>query len=246
MKIRKRAFSLISLLGVTFLVYCCSLTYQDEVVLAKELPIGMHVKNQQQIKLDDLAESLIEGGKKALYGTDGIMRNYEIAYELFAQAEHLGSTGTYYYLGLMYDEGYYVEEDNVQAYFWYEKSANEGYATSMNKLGMLYYKGEGVAADYAKAMEYYEMAVAKGNTSAMNNIGMMYHSGIGVVQSYETAMEWFVKAAEAGNASAMYNVACYYYYGFGVNKDTEQALSWAKKALAEGYTAAQDLIQVCE
>ena len=51
----------------------------------------------------------------------------------------------------MYDFGYGVPEDDVQAVKWYTLAAEQGNPYSQSDLGYMYSRGHGVAVDYSKA-----------------------------------------------------------------------------------------------
>ena len=61
---------------------------------------------------------------KALYDA----KNYAKAFPLFQTAAQKGHKKAQYRLGLCYDKGRGVKEDDKQAFYWYGLSANQGYA----------------------------------------------------------------------------------------------------------------------
>ena len=68
-----------------------------------------------------------------------------------------------YTLGLMYDKGYGVEIDFVQARKWYQKAAKQGHAVAQYKLGLIYYMGYGgVSEDSNKARKWLQEAAKQG------------------------------------------------------------------------------------
>ena len=62
-----------------------------------------------------------------------------------------GSAEAQYALGLIYDEGRGVPEDNDQALRWYRLSAAQGDADAQNNLGAMFDVGDGVKQDKAEA-----------------------------------------------------------------------------------------------
>jgi TPR repeat protein len=67
---------------------------------------------------------------------------------------------------LLYSNGLGVAQDYAKAREWFEKAADKGDASAMNKLGWLYENGEGVTQDYTKARGWYQKAADKGDASA--------------------------------------------------------------------------------
>ena len=60
---------------------------------------------------------------------------------------HSGDRAAQSYLGQMYENGYGVKRDYVQAASWYQKAATAGSTDGMNDLGQLYGYGQGVPYD---------------------------------------------------------------------------------------------------
>ena len=69
-------------------------------------------------------------------------------------------------LGLMYDNGEGVPEDDRQAVFWYRKAAKQGDAVAQSNLGNMYDDGEGVPKDDVQAYVWINLAAAQGDEEA--------------------------------------------------------------------------------
>ena len=65
-------------------------------------------------------------------------------------------------LGRCYEHGKGVEKDERQAYEWYRKSAEAGYAEGMRLLGWYYEHGKGVEQDEAQAQYWKQKAIEAG------------------------------------------------------------------------------------
>jgi TPR repeat protein len=78
-----------------------------------------------------------------------------------------GDADAQYNLGLMYDKGYGVPQDYVQARQWYEKAASQGLADAQFGLGMLYRKGHGVAQDFVQAHMWFNLSGANGERAGV-------------------------------------------------------------------------------
>jgi len=63
-------------------------------------------------------------------------------------------------LGLMYDQGEGVAQDDAEAVKWYRKAAEQGYAAAQSWLGWMYATGTGVPEDDAEALKWYRKAAA--------------------------------------------------------------------------------------
>ena len=137
-------------------------------------------------------------------------------------------------LGSIYLRGLTVEQDDVQALFWYRKSAEQGSDEGECGLAWMYLQGTGVPQDYQESLRWYQMAANKGSASGENGLAYMYSDGLGVPLDYTRAYFWYSKAAEQGNAKAEYNLGNMYYYGRGVTQNREEAARWLKKAAMDG------------
>ena len=61
-----------------------------------------------------------------------------------------------YNLGVMYDKGEGVIEDDKVAVEWYTKAAMQGYARLSTILGVMYYYGEGVIEDFVASYAWHQ------------------------------------------------------------------------------------------
>tara|TARA_B100000809_G_scaffold193194_1_gene192130 strand:- start:552 stop:1265 length:714 start_codon:yes stop_codon:yes gene_type:complete len=164
------------------------------------------------------------------------------ALETERKAAMQGYADAQYYLGVMYDLGDGVAEDDAEAVKWYRMAAEQGYADAQYNLGVKYAEGEGVPENAAEAMKWYRKAVEQGNARAQNNLGVMYKKGVGVPEDdfwgWENdteAVKWYRKAAEQGNATAQSNLGVMYENGEGVPKDDVVAYAWYSAAAASGH-----------
>lgn len=70
----------------------------------------------------------------------------------------------------MYDEGYGVSRDYVEAVRLYRLSAEQGNSSGQCNLGFMYENGYGVSKDYAEALKWYQLASAQGHERAKEAI----------------------------------------------------------------------------
>ena len=73
---------------------------------------------------------------------------------------------TQFNLGRMYYFGEGVKQDYAKALEWFQKAAEQGYATAQNNLGSMYYNGQGVKVNYAKAAEWFQKAAQQCDETA--------------------------------------------------------------------------------
>lgn len=152
-----------------------------------------------------------------------------------------------YEFGLLYHQGGgSAKQDFMQAYNWFQKSAEQEFPPAQYQLGQMYHNGEGISQNlkqathwFKKAMRYYEVAAVKGNNQAQYKLGQMYYNGEGVPQDLILAEQWYRKAAEQGNAKAQYQLGKMYYEGKGVAQNFVEASQWYHKAAIQDLTDAQ-------
>ena len=87
-----------------------------------------------------------------------------------------GDAGAQYRLGLLYETGDALSQDDSKAFEWYEKSAKQGLASAQSKLGNMYRYGKGVDVNHAKATHWYFKAAEQGDQAAAYALGTIYLS----------------------------------------------------------------------
>jgi len=90
--------------------------------------------------------------------------------ELRYLAEH-GDVRAQYDLGVLYDRGQGVPQDNQEAMNWYRRAAEQGEARAQYNLGLMYANGQGVSQDYVEAYYWIAVAAAQGNVHAVGARG---------------------------------------------------------------------------
>jgi TPR repeat protein len=127
-----------------------------------------------------------------------------------------GDASAQYNLGVSYDNGYGVPEDDAEAVKWYRLAAEQGHALAQYNLGVSYDNGYGVPEDDAEAVKWYRLAAEQGDASAQYNLGVSYDNGYGVPADSAEAVKWYRLAAEQAHASALFNLGVSYANGQGV------------------------------
>jgi hypothetical protein len=59
-----------------------------------------------------------------------------------------------------------VPQDLQKAFYWYDRSANNGYAVAQHFLGKLYYNGTGCEKNLDKAIYWFKKAVEQGSDAS--------------------------------------------------------------------------------
>jgi TPR repeat protein len=169
-------------------------------------------------------------------------------------------------LGVMYEIGQGVPQDDKTAVKWYRLAAEQGHAGAQSNLKILQEKiaeqqpsptvtaekpptppsgdfQKGIAAyesgDYATALREWKPLAEQGNADAQVHLGGMYTLGKGVPKDYKTAVKWYSLAAEQGHSNAQYNLGWMYRQGRGVPQNDKTAVKWYRLAAEQGHADAQ-------
>ena len=118
------------------------------------------------------------------------------------KAAEQGNAEGQYFLGVMYDYGYGINEKEIgrrnpaEATNWFHKAAAGGSVNAQMKLAMLYAAGQGVKKDQAESVKWYYKAAMQGNAMAQISVGLAYFSGVGVRENHVLAYMWLYVAAQ--------------------------------------------------
>jgi hypothetical protein len=121
--------------------------------------------------------------------------DYEAVLKEWVPLAESGHLRAQYNLGLMYDNGQGVEQDDAKAVYWYRRAAEGGHDGAQNNLGLMYASGQGVPRDDAEAVAWWRKAAEQGYAKAQYNLGVMYLNGWGTARDYVQAHKWFDLAA---------------------------------------------------
>jgi hypothetical protein len=75
----------------------------------------------------------------------------------------------------MYLDGKGVPQNDTKAVEWYQKAADQGFASAQYNLGWMYENGRGVPQTKLKAMEWYRKSASQGNSDALKNLSRLEH-----------------------------------------------------------------------
>ena len=223
--------------------YGFELWYEGNMVYRTTFEVKPDGQRPRYEMLPDI--DLIKSNAKNRYSiADGYFNNkeYDKAIEWYRKAVDMGSPNAQNKLGVMYDDGKGVEEDEIEATKWYRKAAEQGYKWGHYNLGLQYQYGEGVDKDYYEAYKWFRKAADQDLAEAQNTLGIFYDSGYGVDEDDVEAAKWFRKAAEQGYDWGQINLGHMYRYGKGVAIDIEKAKEWYRKAAAQGNERANEIL----
>jgi TPR repeat protein len=129
------------------------------------------------------------------------LADYATALRVYHSLAEQGLAVAQFNLGLMYDLGQGVVQNDPEAAKWYRLAADQGRDDAQYQLGRLYYKQD----NYAEAAKWFQLAADQGRADAQSNLGTMYAEGEGVPQDFVVALMWFSMAAAQNHKEAIEN-----------------------------------------
>ena len=166
-----------------------------------------------------------------------------------------------FYIGVCYDNGYGVSEDDSEAVRWYRKAAENGSLTAQFNLGVMYSKGEGVVKDEAESERWYKKAADSGYEKAKEALERIEKVRAAkreladlkdrMRKNTDEALlafrgeRWYdgfklAQNADKNNRDIQFFIGVCHFFGYGgaAHNDMEAA-KWFKKASDQGHDAAQ-------
>ncbi|MDB9753099.1 sel1 repeat family protein [Oceanospirillaceae bacterium] len=101
-----------------------------------------------------------------------------------------GHAKAQYWLGIMYEVGEGVPENDKTAVKWFTKAAEQGNDSAQVELGFMYSRGYGVLENDKTAVKWYTKAAEQGNSGGQGMLGGMYEYGEGVLTDNRRAYMW--------------------------------------------------------
>ena len=173
-------------------------------------------------------------------GEDAYNRgDYETAFKKFLPLAEQGDARAQVYLGLLYEKGNGVPQNDTEAVKWFRLAADQGKAYAQSILGEMYLEGKGVPQNDTKAVKWFRLAAVQGYMDGQTYLGRMLEKGKGVPQDFAEAMKWFRLAAAQGNASAQNELGRMYEKGNGVPQNDTEAVKWFRLAADQKKAHAQ-------
>lgn len=175
--------------------------------------------------------------QRGLDRTSTIAKYWTPAYKNDAEAQ--------YHLGICYAEGNGIAKDEKTARFWFQKSADAGFAPAQVLLCSWMISGRGGVQNIALGISYCEKAAKQNYPEAFNYLGEYYFKGEVVNRNYPKAIQNFVRASKSGSASAAFNLGFCYREGRGVEKNIVKAFEYFKLASEKDYPPALFALGLC-
>ena len=166
--------------------------------------------------------------------------DYATALKLWTPLADHGNAFAQVRLGVMYEKGQGVPQDDAEAVKWYRLAADQGDATGQVRLGLAYVTGRGVPQDDAEAVKWYRLAADQGDATGQVRLGLAYVTGKGVPRDDAEAVKWYHLAAEQGDATGRHTLDAMYDLGQGAPENYQAERSKTiRRAADQGNAKAQ-------
>ena len=170
----------------------------------------------------------------------GVPQNFDEANVWFTRALNHGADEgrSANGIGLSYETRPHKDKnkDYADAFRWYLKGAEMGFAESKYNVCRLTAQGlGGITVDYHEAIKWCtEVADGDDDFSAWGQYGLgrINEDGSGVPKDLKLAADWYRKAADQGHVVSQMKLVEFYSAGKGVERDPVQAYMWARVAAA--------------
>ena len=118
--------------------------------------------------------------------------DYATAFQEFLPYAEQGNAKAQYNVGLMYDKGWGVPENDAEAAKWYRQAAEQGEADAQSNLGRMYARGDGVSQDRVTAYMWCSLAEAQGHKKAARDLNFARRtmSPAQIAKAQALATEW--------------------------------------------------------
>lgn len=163
----------------------------------------------------------------------GVDIDYKKAYKWLHESSSFGFADGLYYLATMYEQDIVPSKysDTNKAWELYERSANLGYKSSIDKLIQKFRDSN----DIQNLILWLTKDAENGNVASQFELGKLYYDR----NDYGNAELWFRTAADKGHAESQYRVGLMYYEGKYMFSDTEKAKKYLQMAMAQNFPNAE-------
>lgn len=144
-------------------------------------------------------------------------------------------------LGMCYEFGEGIDEDENKAFEWYKKAAEQGFDYGEYEVGRCFYFGFGVKKDIHKALEWFKRAFIQNLIESIYYIGECYIE----LNNFTEALKWYRKGAEKNDTNCQNAIGVRYFNGEGVKKSNPDAFFWFRRAAENGNALGERNLGYC-
>jgi TPR repeat protein len=155
-----------------------------------------------------------------------------------------GDTLAKFKLGKVYFNGFAgVRKDNVEAFKWFYRAAEDGNVEAQFTVGMMYMHGKGIQRNYHLAYIWLRRAAKYGLAEAQNTLAFLLESGKGGTKSPSEAIHWYERAANQHHIGAQFNLGLLHYKNRDKPNGSVNAYIWFSLAAKSGNPEAKAYVR---
>lgn len=185
------------------------------------------------------------------------MGHYGNARAIWEALEHKGNAQASFNLGILYEDGLGITQNNSKAIYYYDKAATAGSSKAQYRLGLLYSAGIKTPKDDKKAVKWLTAAAAQGDEDAAallkqrsspaqspRDKDFFHAENLHAAGNYKEAAVIWQDLSEAGDTRSRTKLAWMYEAGQGILRDLNKAATLFKQSAEEGDAEAQYALAV--
>jgi TPR repeat protein len=130
------------------------------------------------------------------------MKDFIKASALLGRLAEGGEADAQYQLGVLYETGRGVPQNDAKALEYYRQAAEQGHAKAQYSLAEFYLNGRGTTADHQLAWEWYQRSARQGYVQASNKINRLNQDGGFTRYNTKLPREELLRLAAARNMKA--------------------------------------------
>jgi uncharacterized protein len=154
---------------------------------------------------------------------------------LIMQAENGDKIAQYSLANLLLSQSVDEKYDD-KVFYWYQQSAQQGYAQAQFALAILYEEKD----NNEQAIIWLEKAAKQNHVQSQYSLGVNYRFGfLGVKLDNSKALYWLTKAAKQGYTAAQVELGNLYLTSSEIDPDYKKGIDWYKKAAEANNPFAQ-------
>lgn len=166
----------------------------------------------------------------------------QLAVECLQQAAQSGHPQAQFNLGVLYDQGNFLDEDKTAAHKWYRKAAAQGDSSAQFNLALAYSREGGSEIEIDEALTWTRRSSEDGDPLSRFSYGLYLLFGTGVQQDQNQAVTLLEQSAEQ-NSMAAFALGTLYEDGRGLPADLSAAKRWYQAAADRGHDGATGQLQ---
>ncbi|HEY9197716.1 MAG TPA: SPOR domain-containing protein [Gammaproteobacteria bacterium] len=124
------------------------------------------------------------------------------AIELWRPLAESGNVDAQFALGVIYNDGMGMEQDYLEANYWFLRAAEQNLPAAQYNLGNAYKNGTGMTTDPKMAVLWWRKAAEQDFGPAQFNLGSALLEGLGTPRDADEGLRWYRKAAANGHPHA--------------------------------------------